>query len=225
MIREVAQALGDELLQQVLFAGGSATGLLVNDRWVRQRMRYTEDVDLIVTLISGEQWYQFEQQLVARGFTQRLDETVICRYYIDQLAVDFMPDDSRVLGFSNRWYADAVRSATAYALSDELTIPLITSPYFLATKLDAYTGRGDNDPLSSHDCEDIVNLIDGRATLVSEVAAAPFLLQQAIAEQLQPLLANRNFEYLVQSSCQNREAYAELIFTRIEALITGGSTH
>jgi len=50
-----------------------------------------------------------------------------------------------------------------------LTIKSITAPYFLATKLEAFQTRGNNDFLGSHDFEDIITLIAGRVEIADEV--------------------------------------------------------
>ena len=48
----------------------------------------------------------------------------------------------------------------------------------MATKFEAFSDRGHGDLLGSHDLEDIVNVVDGRPELVSEVGlAAPELRQ------------------------------------------------
>ena len=43
MLVIVAQALGDELLQQVVFVGGRTTGLLITDRATLEAVRYTNE--------------------------------------------------------------------------------------------------------------------------------------------------------------------------------------
>jgi len=56
MLVIVAQALGAELLQQVVFVGGCATGLLITDKASLESVRYTDDVDLIAHVIGYAQW-------------------------------------------------------------------------------------------------------------------------------------------------------------------------
>jgi len=58
-------------------------------------------------------------------------------------------------------------------LEDDLAIKLVSSPYFLATKIEAFTGRGGGDYQASHDLEDIITLLDGRPEIVAEIGAAP----------------------------------------------------
>lgn len=72
-------------------------------------------------------------------------------------------------------------------------IRLITAPYFLATKFEAFHGRGHGDVRGSHDLEDIVAVIDGRPEMVDELAHAPQPVRQYVAEQLRTLLATRTF--------------------------------
>ena len=43
----------------------------------------------------------------------------------------------------------------------------------VATKIEAFHGRGDGDYLASSDFEDIIRLIDGRPELVDEILIAP----------------------------------------------------
>jgi hypothetical protein len=47
-----------------------------------------------------------------------------------------------------------------------------TSPYLLATKLEAFRGRGDGDFAGSTDIEDIILIIDGRPSVLEEVRHA-----------------------------------------------------
>jgi hypothetical protein len=117
----------------------------------------------------------------------------ICRWRYNNLEVDLMPMDSSVLGFANRWYPLAVQTAQEVALSAGITIRLISAPAFLATKFEAFLDRGRGDLLGSHDLEDIVNVLDGRPELVSEVAFTTPELRQYLAVQCRALLAMPGF--------------------------------
>ncbi len=70
-----------------------------------------------------------------------------------------------MLGFSTEWYAKAFQSAQPFAVPGGPVIRLVTPAYFLATKLTAFHDRGRQDPIVSHDPEDIVTVIDGRLPL------------------------------------------------------------
>lgn len=87
-----------------------------------------------------------------------------------------------MLGFSNRWYAHAVETAQVVALSDRLSIGLVTATAFVATKREAFVTRGNSDFLSSHDLEDVLNVVDGRTELVEEFAVEHADLRQWVAD-------------------------------------------
>jgi hypothetical protein len=65
----------------------------------------------------------------------------VCRWLVDSIKVDVMPTQEDILGFSNRWYLPAIKHAVHVVLEKELTIQLVTPPYFLATKIEAFKGR------------------------------------------------------------------------------------
>ena len=137
MLEPVAKALGPDLLPNVAFVGGSTTGLLITDNFTREAVRYTEDVDVIVGVDGRSQWAQLLEILRQRGFSESMEDNLICRMRLGDLIVDIMPDDEEILGFSNRWYREALRTAQSYPLSEELDIRVLTPPYFIATKLEA----------------------------------------------------------------------------------------
>jgi predicted nucleotidyltransferase len=93
------------------------------------------------------------------------------RMHLNDIIVDFVPDDAAILGFTNRWYSDALKEALIFELDNSQSIRLVSAPYFLAIKLEAYNGRGQNAPLTSKDIEDILNVINGRDSIVSECCA------------------------------------------------------
>lgn len=218
MIETVARALGDDLLREVAFVGGCTTGLLITDEFIKEEVRYTDDVDLIINVVGHAQWVAFQDRLRDKGFRESMEDDVICRMRLGELKVDFMPDDEKILGFSNRWYEAALACAEDYQLKDDLTIRLLTPPFFVATKLEAYLGRGNDDPLASHDLEDILNLVDGREELVAEIADAHADVRDYIAEQVSLLLDHRDFEYAVQGIVRGSPGREDLIFARLEAL-------
>jgi hypothetical protein len=118
MIESVAAALGPDLCAQTAFVGGAITGLLVTDEIVREGVRLTDDVDLIVEVASYGNWVRFQEELRRKGFRDSPEDDVICRMRLGDLKVDFMPDDEAILGFSNRWYQLCLTTASEVALSE-----------------------------------------------------------------------------------------------------------
>ncbi|MBH0061895.1 MULTISPECIES: hypothetical protein [Pseudoalteromonas] len=222
MLIKVATALGDDLIRSMVFVGGCTTGLLVTDEFTKEQIRYTDDVDLIVDIMGYAAWTDLQEQLKVKGFSIDMGEDVMCRMILDNLKVDFMPVDEKALGFTNIWYKDAVATAEDYVLNDALTIKLITPEYFVATKLEAYLGRGKGDALSSHDIEDLLNIFDGRASIVNDILSASEDLKNYISEQLNSLMEDGNFEYAVQGTARNSLDREQLIFERIEGCIVYG---
>jgi hypothetical protein len=96
---------------------------------------------------------------------------------------------------------------------------LVKPEYFIGTKLEAYKGRGNGDALASHDIEDLLNIFDGRAAIVSELNAAPEALKKYIQTELNALLEDENFEYAIQSTANNDSSREALIYERIEQVI------
>lgn len=68
---------------------------------------------------------------------------------------------------------------------------------FLGIKFEAHANRGGGDLLASHDLEDIINVVDGRPTLLEEIATFPPELRMYLREQCAQLLSEPHFnDYL-----------------------------
>ena len=100
------------------------------------------------------------------------------------------PIDASVLGFSNRWYPAAIKTAQTWRIAEH-DVRIVTPALFIATKLEAFRGRGGGDVFASHDLEDIVTVVDGRSEIVGEVAAADAEVRTDIASEIRSLLDNR----------------------------------
>jgi len=161
----------EPLLGQIVFVGGCVTGLLLTDP-AAPPVRPTLDVDAIVAIGSYAEFTVLENRLRELGFHQPHTEGApICRWTNGNLILDLMPTDASIIGFSNRWYDAALENAQQTRVGGH-EIRIITAPYFLGTKLEAFHGRGKND-FRTRDLEDIVTLIDGRPELADEVYLAP----------------------------------------------------
>lgn len=175
-----------------MFVGGCATGLLVTD--VRaQSIRATIDVDLVAHVVSAAEYRALEKQFRTLGFTHDMTSNVVCRWRSGEIIVDLMPTDESIPGFHNRWYVLAVETAESLVLPNGLTINLITAPAFIATKLEAFKGRGNNDYLASHDMEDIITVVDGRSSLLDEVKACDPALCGYLMAEFDTLMSNPKF--------------------------------
>ncbi len=192
-LRQVAVRLGD-LREDVVFLGGTVAGLLMTDP-IAFGVRPTDDVDVIVEATTVTAEIALREQLRRLGFKEDTSEDApLCRWIVDTIRVDIMPTTDAALGFSNRWYPAAFVHATPHRLDDLTTIRVVTAPFFLATKLEAFAGRGKNDYQASHDLEDMVALVDGRPQLDAEVAASGAELREYLAARLGGLLDEPSFQ-------------------------------
>ncbi len=140
MIRHVAERLGP-LRRDVVFLGGAATALFITDE-AAPEVRPTKDVDVIVESLTRADYYVLEEKLRSLGFTQPLEEdSPLCRWTIQGVNIDVMPTDEKILGFANQWYSEAIKNAIKISLSKGLEINIVTAPYFLATKIEAFYSR------------------------------------------------------------------------------------
>lgn len=212
------------LLDQIAFVGGCVTGLLLTDP-AAAPVRPTFDVDAIVEIGSYAEFTLLEARLRDLGFRKsHADGSPICRWLSGDLILDLMPTDSSILGFSNIWYRPAFENSQRIQIGEN-EIQIITAPYFLATKLDAFHGRGQADFRLSHDLEDIVTVVDGRIELANEVRAAPADLQKYLTKEFGALLSNRDFldalpgHLLPDSASQQRIG---LVMKRMQQLVVEG---
>jgi len=192
ILEDAATKLQD-VLSEVVFVGGATLGLLITDRGAAP-IRATLDVDVIVEILSYVEYVAFCERLHNHRF-QEDDRpgAPLCRWRHGDLVLDVMPLDKNVLGFSNRWYKDAYKFCAGATLPNGTTIRVINAPYFLATKLEAFRGRGQRDFYSSWDLEDVVSVIDGRDSILSEIADAAMDLRLYLAEAAKELLAIPQF--------------------------------
>lgn len=213
----VAKALGEDIIKNVAFVGGCTTALHVTDSFTKEHIRFTEDVDLIIDVASYGDWNELLSSLQSKGFYLSMQDDVFCRLRLGELIVDFMPDTD-VFGFTNRWYKDALQAAQPYQLSDTIQIMLIPPVYFVATKLEAYKGRGNNDPLGSRDAEDIINIFDGRPEIVNEILQSTDDLKEYISLQMEQLTQHDDFHYALQSAAMGDPGRIDVIYERLEAV-------
>jgi hypothetical protein len=181
------------LLDELVFVGGCATGLMITDE-AAASVRPTLDVDAIAEITSNAGYVDFSQRLRAMGFTEDTDKDApLCRWQHGEIKLDVMPLDEKILGFANRWYPAALQAADQVLLEPSLQIRLITAPYFIATKREAFKGRGKGDYFSSSDLEDVISVIDGRPTLLDELGTSPDDLKVYVAAEITALLHEPRF--------------------------------
>ena len=193
LLETASVALGD-LVADVVFAGGATVGLWITDP-AAPAPRPTKDVDVIVEVTTPRQFRMFEERLRQQRFREDRESGIICRWiHADgDVVLDAMPTDATILGFANRWQAAAVPHAIRRELPSGGLITAVSPPFLVATKLEAFAGRGGADYMGSRDFADLVSLFDGRAELVDEIAAAPAKLRAYLAREFAGHLGHRRF--------------------------------
>lgn len=187
---ELAESVLGELVDRVVFVGGATVELWITDP-AAPPVRPTDDVDVVVEVITRQAFYEFEERLRVTGFREDQASGVICRWCHREtgLILDVMPSRADILGFENKWQAAAIPHAVTRQLPSGSIIKAAPPVYLLAMKLEAFKGRGKGDFLGSRDFGDIVTLIDGRPELLEEVASADDDVRAYIADEMRRLLA------------------------------------
>lgn len=165
MLKKVVSKLTPSLREKIVFVGGCTTCLFVDDV-SQEEIRSTEDVDLIISVLTHGEYRHFQEELKSCGFKElglEDEEGPICRMKLENILIDLMPTNA-ILGFENKWYPIAFETAENYPL-DEFIIKLIHPIYFL----EAYNNRGNRDILGSKDLEDILIVLDGRNQIYEEL--------------------------------------------------------
>ncbi len=190
-ITTIGRAMADAY-PPVVFVGGITTALfpLVDGVDVRA----TDDVDCVVDLTSTADYYAFVSRLRARGFSECVDEGApLCRLVYASIRVDVVATADSGIGPTNRWYREAVREAAIHQLADDLEVRAITPIFFVATKLEAFRGRGRGDYLASHDIEDALTVLAGLPDLRDEIANEMSEVANAVRDELVELRAREPF--------------------------------
>lgn len=227
MLERAAEALADLVDDEVVFVGGATIALWATDQATAE-FRPTDDVDVIVEVVSRPEYYRFEDRLRELGFAN--DEGgVICRFRhsAQRLTLDAMPTEATILGFENRWQKEGFPRAIPVELPSGRTIRAVPPAYLLATKLEAFRSRGEGDLFRSHDFEDLITLIDRREELVKEVHDAPAEVRAFVAAEFGDLLGHHDFdpagEGALAGGPETQERFERIVRPRIEAIVDGHS--
>lgn len=190
IIKEVATAL-DELNEQVVYVGGAVVGIYADDP-AAEDVRPTKDVDFTLKIASYSELTKLEIELNKKGFKRDPEEKVECRFFLNMIMVDVMSTTSVGWAPANRWFLPGFDNALEYDL-DGTVIRILSLPYYLATKLEAYHGRG-KDPRTSHDFEDVIYVLDNSVNLVKEIIAAPEDVKTFLLTELKQIKENAGLQ-------------------------------
>lgn len=189
---ESAVRLLTPVLDELVFVGGCTTGLFITDP-AAAAIRPTRDVDAIADVASYATFAALGERLRELGLAEDTTPGApLCRWRHPDLIVDVMPVDERILGFSNRWYPAAIDTAQTLDVAGR-NVRVVTPALFIATKLEAFHGRGDGDVSASHDLEDVIAVVDGRPEIVADIAAADAAVRGYIGAEVRALIDHPDF--------------------------------
>ena len=217
------------LAAEVMFVGGATVSLWITDP-AAPPPRPTKDVDVVVGIFTRADLHAFEERLRATGLREDRESGVICRWRagsggLDDLILDVMPAEATLMGFANRWQVAALPHALEKRLPSGTTLQVIAPPFLLATKIEAFRGRGHGDHLVSRDLEDVVTLVDGRAEIVDDARRAPEDVREFLAAEVGALLNDDGFRRalpgFLRPDAASQARLAEVVVPRLQALAEG----
>ena len=207
------------------FLGGSVLSLLVTDDGV-DAIRVTKDVDVMVDIRSRKDYHRVDEMLEGLGFRHDTREDApVCRWIYDGVTVDVLPIREDVLGWNSRWFEEALAAATQMQYGGQ-TVKIISAPYFLALKLEAFEERGAGDFIVSTDFEDVICLLNGRETIVYEVIKTEGV-REFLSERFARYLESADMKDAIEGFVQTEnepELRKELILKRMCEIATLGNS-
>jgi hypothetical protein len=185
-----AEAALYRVLGPHVYVGGACVGFYVDDPAAAE-LRPTLDVDVVVAMASNAEQVELDEALRRNGLRNDMNGP-ICRWKLGPLTIDVMPADKEIFGFSNSWYAAALAAPIVLEIESQI-ICIPNACTFLATKIEAFDGRGGGDFVLSQDFEDIVRVLDGCSFLVQESAQASPDVRAFVGVRFSEWLQNRDF--------------------------------
>jgi len=184
VVGEVAEALG-ELNKIVVFVGGAVVSVYADDD-AADEVRPTQDIDLTLKLFDLNQ-QDLDKQLAKLGFHPDMQGHAICSYKYNDIAIDIMASTDTMRGETNRWFAQGFDSLQKITINEN-DIQILSAPYYLATKFEAFNHRGNNDYRTSHDFEDIVYVLDNRLDIINEITQSDKPVKYFLQDELRKIM-------------------------------------
>ena len=195
LVAQVAKGL-KELNEKMVFIGGAVISLYTDDP-AADEIRPTTDIDMTINLANYFEWTKMQERLSELDFYPDPQGQSICSYKFQEISIDIMPAEDSSIGVSNTWYKPGFKYLQQIKLPDGISINILPAPYFLATKLEAFKDRGNNDFYGSHDYEDIIYLLDNRTTIVEEIMEADNEVKGYIKSELTAITNHKQAEEIL----------------------------
>lgn len=215
----VANGLG-ELLEKTVFIGAAMCPFYIKSP-LSDELRPTTDIDAMMDAKNVTEMNLLETSLRAKGFTHdTAKDAPRCRWIYKGIQVDIVPI-APIGGYeNNRWYKEGANHAQRIDLPSGKTIQILSLPFFIATKLEAFKSRGKINDRDGSDLEDIILLVEANSEFESELHSAPQALAQYIKAGFSLLLRKKDFPDFIDNCLGGslREARQKKLLGRLKAL-------
>lgn len=217
---EAAALALEPILGELVFVGGTLTGLLVDDPGAGGA-RPTDDVD-VVAEIAGNPGYQWAQSKMKElGFQPDSREGApMCRWVKGTAVVDLVGTGATPLGATNRWYESGFKLRVPYGLPSGRTIFILPPVVFLLSKWEAFKSRGKGDFDGSRDIEDILHVLSGCRGLRAGFEGIPAEVLAGAAEMAQALMGSEKFLYSCLESLAEGKEVARSILEQLAGAVS-----
>lgn len=217
---KIARAL-EELNREVVFVGGAMVSLYIDDP-AAEDIRPTKDIDITFQVTTLGKLEQLRESLAQKGFIQTHEDDIICRFRYEELIVDVMSTKSVGWAPSNRWFMPGFNKAIEYNL-DEIVIKVLSLPYFLASKMEAFFDRGIKDLYGSHDFEDIIYIFNHISNIEDQVLSADQEVKQYLIKSTQMIFNDDKILSVIPGHLyyESTDERFELIKDKMEKIANG----
>jgi len=133
-----------------------------------------------------------------------------------------MPTNDPSIGFSNMWYQEGFENSVDHKIDEQCIVKILDVPYFLATKIEAFKGRGKNDGRTSQDFEDIVFVLENRENIWQEINALEGDICTYLKNEFRELLNNKFLDEWIGSHVERTSPPATyVILDEIKKFVSG----
>ncbi len=209
-----------EFVREMVFTGGAIRSFYF-ERPPLDPIRLTDDTDAVVECASYVAYNRLLARLRVKGFEPvPSDEHPLCRVRSPKgHLLDVMPTAAVVLSFGNPWFAEGFKQAVVANLDSGMSLRIFPSLLYAAAKVQAYKDRGQRDPWTSQDLEDLLTLIECRPSLEVELAQATKDVRVCLRGFAQTLSDDPNLDELIQCHLgASRPGWRERIAGVVEAV-------
>ena len=217
IVEKVASAL-EEINEEVLYVGGAVVSLYITDEGAEQS-RPTKDIDISVQISSYSEMDVLREKLESKNIYPASTETILYRYALQDILIDFIPFEDTPLGPTNRWLKPGFDKAYPVEIGRQ-RIRILPVSWYLATKWEAFKNRG-SDPRTSHDFEDIIYVIDNNLELVENVNEADKEIQDFLKEMASEILSHPNCNEIIECHLNpyTRKERYQIVNSKLESIV------